>query len=573
MNFHKKNWKPDVPISKGAAGYHEAVSHASYYLEMLGELAKLCVSHIQKDDVVVDFGAGTGVSAEILLSKVQVPLSLWLVDNSPSWLGKAYDTLKSNPMVDYFILEKKSGAENEYVTLSQTVGTDVANHVVSANTLHLISDLMPVCKGIYATLKQGGYFIFQSANVVPDATLPKGVLLVDDTVKRVHDIALRIVRADDLYAPYRKNLDAQITKYEPQRAFVFPQPRSASSYVSVLSQSGFTNVSYRFKMFKVKYSDWMNFLRVKRLQAGILPEIGGNNPTDTEIEDRDALITRATQELFSELEKYNELADAEGFMIGAVYVTAQKPVSDDIFLKGKNALITGGSRGIGKAIALLLAEKGANIIINYNHGKEHALKVIDEIKGTVSCAAVKADVANQKEVAEMFAVIQKEFGHLDIVVNNAGIIHDKTVRKMEISDWEKVISINLNGVFHVTKSALKILSENGRIINISSIIGLKGNVGQANYAASKAALFGFTKSLAKEVARKNITANVIAPGLIETEIIGHMPAEWKRAVISQIPLKRSGTPQEIAKVVAFLASPQARYITGQTIIVDGGMSL
>ncbi|MEK6983251.1 MAG: 3-oxoacyl-ACP reductase family protein [Nanoarchaeota archaeon] len=245
---------------------------------------------------------------------------------------------------------------------------------------------------------------------------------------------------------------------------------------------------------------------------------------------------------------------------------------NDLCLRGKNALVTGSSRGIGKAIAIELAKNGANIILNYNKNEKEALEIMNEIKDLdVDCIAIKADVSNFEEVKGMFNVVGKKFGKLDILVNNAGIIMDKTLQNMSIDDWNVVMKTNLKGTFNVTKNALPLLNENGRIINVSSIVALDGNFGQTNYAASKAGIIGFTKSLAKELGKYGITVNAIAPGLIETDIIKSMPSFKKEELSKSIPLGRSGTPKDVANLVVFLASDKAGYITGDVISIDGGL--
>ena len=245
-------------------------------------------------------------------------------------------------------------------------------------------------------------------------------------------------------------------------------------------------------------------------------------------------------------------------------------------LEGKTALVTGASRGIGRQIALTLAKYGADVIINYNGSARKAEEVAEEIRAmgrraeTVQCSV--ADFEACKEMAE-FALMA--FGHIDILVNNAGITRDNLLMRISESDFDAVIDTNLKGTFntihHFYKTFLK--QRSGRIINLTSVTGILGNAGQANYAASKAGVIGLTKSVARELAGRNITVNAVAPGFIDTEMTQAMTETAKEAVLSQIPMKRVGQTEDIAETVAFLASDRARYITGQVISVDGGMSM
>ena len=239
----------------------------------------------------------------------------------------------------------------------------------------------------------------------------------------------------------------------------------------------------------------------------------------------------------------------------------------------KVALVTGASRGIGKAIALELAKSKINIVINYNKDEKEAANVAEGIKKFgVASIAVKADVSNFDECAAMIEVVRKRFGFLDILVNNAGALSDKSLKNMTKEQWDLVLRTNLDGTFNVTKNALPLIREGGRIINISSIVGISGNFGQTNYAASKAGIMGFTKSLAKELGKHKITVNAVAPGFIDTEMTKNISFIRKKIMLAMIPVGRAGLPEDVANLVAFLASDKSGYITGEVICIDGGFS-
>jgi 3-oxoacyl-[acyl-carrier protein] reductase len=242
-------------------------------------------------------------------------------------------------------------------------------------------------------------------------------------------------------------------------------------------------------------------------------------------------------------------------------------------LADRVAIVTGGGRGIGRAIALRLAEAGANIVVN---DIEPVEAVIKEIKAMGRQALpVVADVSSASEVERMVAEAISAYGRIDILVNNAGIARDQLLLRMTEEDWDRVLAVDLKSVFLCTRAVLKYMVKQrwGRIISLSSIAGIMGNPGQASYAAAKAGIIGFTRTVAKEVASRGITVNAIAPGFIDTEMTRHLKADWKDELKKQIPLGRLGSPGDVAEAVAFLASDAASYITGQVLVVDGGMTI
>ncbi len=243
-------------------------------------------------------------------------------------------------------------------------------------------------------------------------------------------------------------------------------------------------------------------------------------------------------------------------------------------LEGKKALVTGASRGIGRAIALALAAEGADIAVNYAGNQAAAEAVAAEIEAMGRKALIiQADISSNEAATAMVEQVAKEFGRVDILVNNAGITRDGLLMRMKEADWDAVLTTNLKGVFNCTKAAIKYMMKQkaGHIVNISSVVGVNGNAGQANYAAAKAGVIGFTKATAKELAARGITVNAVAPGFIQTDMTAVLNEKQVEAMQATIPLKRLGEPEDIAKAVVFLASDDANYITGQTLNVDGGM--
>lgn len=243
-------------------------------------------------------------------------------------------------------------------------------------------------------------------------------------------------------------------------------------------------------------------------------------------------------------------------------------------LNGQIALVTGASRGIGRAIALELARQGADVAVNYAGSEEKAQSVVAEIEELGRKAIkIKADVSSEEDVKTMIKKVTEEYGKLDILVNNAGVTRDNLLMRMKESDFDEVINTNLKGVFLCTKAVARQMmkQKNGRIINIASIVGVSGNPGQANYVAAKAGVIGLTKTTAKEFASRNILVNAVAPGFIVTDMTEKLSEEQQAEIKRTIPLEKLGNPEDVARVVRFLASEDANYITGQTIHVDGGM--
>jgi 3-oxoacyl-[acyl-carrier protein] reductase len=243
-------------------------------------------------------------------------------------------------------------------------------------------------------------------------------------------------------------------------------------------------------------------------------------------------------------------------------------------VEGRVALVTGGGRGIGQAIAVRLAKEGAKLAISYHSNDvaaEETVKLIRRIGA--GCETFRGDVASAGDVEVLMKTVNETFGPVGILVNNAGMRRDNLLLRMKESEFDEVLATNLKGMYLCTRAVLRgmVRARWGRIVNVSSVVGLVGNAGQANYAASKAGMIGFTKSVAREVADRGITVNAVAPGYVETELTGGLPENIKEQILDQVPMRRFGEPEEIAEVVAFLAGDGAAYVTGQTITVDGGM--
>lgn len=256
------------------------------------------------------------------------------------------------------------------------------------------------------------------------------------------------------------------------------------------------------------------------------------------------------------------------------FLLQRKSKKERMIIMNKIALITGGTRGIGKQIALTLAKEGYDIAINYRTQNDELEETKKEIaQNNVQCFAVQGDVSNYEDCEKFVKEVIEHYGTIDVLVNNAGITKDMLLMRMKKEDFEDVIDVNLIGTFNVTKQVIPIMmkARSGRIINISSVVGISGNAGQTNYSASKAGIIGFTKSLAKEVASRNILVNAVAPGFIQTDMTAILKEEIKEEIAKNIPLKRMGEAKDVANIVKFLASDDSSYITGQVINVDGGM--
>jgi len=243
---------------------------------------------------------------------------------------------------------------------------------------------------------------------------------------------------------------------------------------------------------------------------------------------------------------------------------------------GRVAVVTGGGRGIGRAVALRLANEGANVAISYRSNDATAEEVAEELRAAgAQCEIFKGDVASPEDVDALFKGVGEALGQVEILVNNAGLTRDNLMMRMKEMEFDEVLRTNLKGTYLCTRAALRpmIRARWGRIVNVSSVVGLVGNAGQANYAASKAGIIGFTKSVAREVAQRGITANVVAPGYVETELTRSLPENVKDQIKGQVPAGRFAEAEEVAEVVAFLAGEDAGYVTGQTVAVDGGMTM
>ncbi|GFP42744.1 3-oxoacyl-[acyl-carrier protein] reductase [Candidatus Hakubella thermalkaliphila] len=255
---------------------------------------------------------------------------------------------------------------------------------------------------------------------------------------------------------------------------------------------------------------------------------------------------------------------------------ANSPANNPLDLKEQVALVTGGSRGIGRRIALTLAQAGAHVAINFVSNRSLAEEVVEQIRSLGrQSLCVQADVKVEEQVSQMVEEVSRELGKINILVNNAGVTRDNLIMRMSREEWQEVVDVNLTGAFLCSRAVVRdmVKQRSGAIINISSVVGLRGNPGQSNYCSAKAGLIGLTKSLARELASRNIRVNAVAPGYILTDMTERLSEELKSRILDYIPLGSFGDPQDVADAVLFLASPMARYITGQIILVDGGMGI
>lgn len=314
-------WSPDREVSNGAKSYHDSVANTRWHKSNINGLIKIIQKINPRKKLVVDFGAGTGSSAIYILKKIKSISTLLLIDNSPSWLTNAYQLLHKDKRVKFQLLSKN--LQKEYKTLDDIIGTDKADLVICANTVHLIPDIERVFKGIYRSLKPGGFFIFQSGNI-ESTRRKKEILLIDSTINKIHDIAINTIKSEPKYKEYKKNLIAKIENSKTQRKFIFPEPRNEDLYYQSLLSLGFNNIKKTYIPIKVSYSDWLNFVRVRRLQAGILPEIGGINPNPKEEIDRNEIIEQSATNYFEQLKKENNFANNKSFTAHWTYFYCQK---------------------------------------------------------------------------------------------------------------------------------------------------------------------------------------------------------------------------------------------------------
>lgn len=314
-----QSWKPTYPVSKGASAYHNAVVNTSWHKKNISQLLQLVQKKIHPHDVVVDFGSGTGASSIYLYRILPKNAQLVLVDNSPSWLGKAYNLLHAKKNISFLILEK---IKKKYQRLDEIMKEGNVDCVVCANTVHLIPVIDETFDGIYSSLKKHGTFTFQSGNI--GHRHPKDVMMIEDSVRDIHKIAIHIIKTDSRFETYKKNVDTESVLQLPQMKFVFPDPRPISFYVEALKRTGFVDINVSYRNIKVLYTDWLKFLSVRRLQAGILPEIGGKDPTSIQAKDRDLIIKLAAQQFFQKLKRSNSLATNRSFTAEWTYVQARK---------------------------------------------------------------------------------------------------------------------------------------------------------------------------------------------------------------------------------------------------------
>lgn len=312
-------WIPNQPTSKGATAYHNAVVDTSWHKNNIYELINHLKNKIKKDQIIVDFGAGTG-SSTIYLSKAFKNVRILAVDNSASWLTKAYEILHKNKNIDFLLIEKEG---NKFISINKLIGKNSADHILSFNTVHLIPDIQGTFDGIFSALKKGGTFAFQSGNIFLQ-NKEEGIMKIDDSINSIHDISIEIINQDTKYKKYKRGLKKKVKDQTLQRKLIFPQPRTLEFYLKTLKTLGFKNKKIFRKRIRVKYKNWLDFLKVKRLQAGILPEIGGRNASEKEVIDRNLIITKASKILFSDLNKNNSLATSSSFCAEWVYVLTEK---------------------------------------------------------------------------------------------------------------------------------------------------------------------------------------------------------------------------------------------------------
>lgn len=319
MDLIRKKWIPDKSVSHGAQAYHETVIKSSWYDSNLKKFV-LEFLDLKHRDVVVDFGAGTGISSLYLYEHIDEDCELLLVDNSPSWLAKSYEIFSDKSNVSFFVLGKNCSG---YEKLSDIIGVELVDAVLSANTVHLIEDLSSTFLGIYESLKLGGAFIFHSGNISRD-NRDNDVLAIESSIEDIHSIAIEIIKTDKRFSKYVDSIDNLMISEYNQRKIIFPDSRTTEYYMDCLVKSGFKNIELKYFPVEVLYDDWRNFIKIKRIQSGVLPEIGGRNPNEEQQNDRNIILDMAMDEYIMNLWNNNHFATDEKFVVEWICMKAVK---------------------------------------------------------------------------------------------------------------------------------------------------------------------------------------------------------------------------------------------------------